>query len=497
MDDKEQADLRKAAVAYARAAQASLARAEESQRLSQQKNVSEKVREEYRRRAVQNANVALAATRTWLHPLQMKAYREIRNRSNERADAILRKAAEDEVDALVFDQHSGKFPINVSKASKDHKALLPTSSGKTDPREHVKKAAKSVSKMWNTVDLVKKLKSDKMSQVFDGPCLLEQSDCDDVKRMVSEPFASDRTKWEGFEQFDRRAGEDCCDYMTRVLQINKKILIKDYIGHGATGGVFLGLSKTKLSEDCNKRYAIKVSPPSDNDYYPAHIHKNIYESFKRISNNVRIRIPVVSEARVLSLTHRETGKRKNFAVVMGMSYEKAISVAGVLQTSSDTLKTIRNYARALQMLHKQGFAHGDAHAGNFMVSTLNPEWIVIIDFDRSVNINTGLGDDKRRVRDALKYDLRLALMSLRNVFEKIHPYNTVESKSLWEKWAQCFGDAYMGSKGSAKMISVRNYAETLESLSKYRMRKHANKQYGDYRKNVLKYAQWKYSFGKS
>ena len=538
--------FRKAASSYAQAARAASTQAAEAHNhaihlekallggaVTRRKHV-EKAMNQSRVRALQQSDVARVASNLNLHAVRMASYRFSKKRARERSDIILKEArareardrrkcvlansrktqkleqAVKEARALVSAQKSNSslaqardvilckdslkeskvLSRNLSVESKKHRVELEKSKkvvSAEETRKFVSEAQKSAavaterSSGAESVRLAENKRRTKfIDALFRGPCLLEDGP---VERLMQTLRGSLMEANKGYshlthELFRRSRSEDNCEYVARVANIDPRISIKKQVGQGANGSVFFGVPQRNPQE----RWAIKLGILNkhkvDNFWYAVHTHQEIFESLQ----SSRVRVPQMRGAHTLS------SNSKVYAGVVLMSYENAVNVRKVLKTSGREESILRKFAKALRYMHESGFAHGDPHVGNFMESHASSGEIVIVDFDRSANLARLI--DVRRVRDAIKYDVRMAFMSLKRTLEEIYPETNQESKLIWAKWTKAFADSYTYTT-NASSISFLNYTESVDVLSnKYRHEIHAQDLYKSYYTNVLNSARY-------
>lgn len=534
-DDDDIEGFREAASSYAQASRAASAQAAEAhnhaihlEKLNAGVKTSqlEKAMNQSRVRALQHSDVARMASNLNLHALRMASYRNSQKRARERSDTILQgarareargrrkcilansrknqklEAAAKEARALVSAQKSNSFLFqnpekqnlkvskvlsrNLSAESNKHRVEL----GKSRKRVSAEESRRFVREAENSAAIATKRSSGgeartkSVDRLFRGPCLLEDGP---VQRLMQTLRGSFMAVKKGYSQSDenlfrRSRSEDNCEFVARVANIDRGISIKKQVGQGANGSVFFGTPKRKPQEHWAMKLGILNKHKVDNFWYAVHTHKEIFHTLTDVGNSVRV--PHMWGAHTLSTSQDSTV----YAGVVSMSYENAVNVRKVLKTTGREDSILRKFAKALRKMHESGFAHGDPHVGNFMESHDSSGEIVIVDFDRSVKLERLY--DVRRVRDAIKYDVRMAFMSLKRTLEEIYPETNEESKRIWAKWARAFADSYTYTT-NASSISFMNYTESVETLSnKYRHELHAQYLYKSYVTNVLNTARF-------
>ena len=469
-----------------------------------------------------------------LHAVRMASYRISKKRAKERSDTILKVArareardrrkcilansrktqklesAVKEARALVSAQKSNSslaqfkgalflkdslkeskvLSRNLSLESKKHRIEL-EKSNKRVSAEEARKSVRDAQKFAavatdrsSGVESVRlaenKRRTEFIEGLFRGPCLLEDGP---VERLMQTLRGSFMEANKGYSHltagpFRRSRSEDNCEYVARVANIDRGISIKKQVGQGANGSVFFGVPKRNPQERWAMKMGILKKHRVDNFWYAVHTHQEIFQSLQKPG----VRVPKMRGAHTLS------SNSKVYAGVVLMSYENAVNVRKVLKASGREESILRKFAKALRNMHESGFAHGDPHVGNFMESHDSSGEIVIVDFDRSVKLNRLY--DVRRVRDAIKYDVRMAFMSLKRTLEEIYPETNQESKLIWAKWTKAFADSYTYTTDATK-ISFLNYTEGVDVLSsKYRHEIHAQDLYKSYYTNVLNSARF-------
>ena len=531
-DDDDVNGFREAASSYAQASRAASAQAAEAlndatdlgKEVVRTKKL-EKVIHQSRLRALQQSDVARVASNLNLHALRMASYRNSKKRAMERSDTILKAArareargrrkcilansrknqklesAAKEARALVSAQKakscllhsSGNDSLKVSKVlsknlsleSKKHRVELENSKKQVSAEEskrfvrEAEKLAEAATKRSSNIDA-------NFDNLFRGPCLLEDGPVERLMQTLRASFIAVKKLYSPSDiaQFRRSRSENNCEFVARVANIDRGISIKKQVGQGANGCVFFGTPERNPQEHLAIKLSILNKHKVGNFWYAVHTHQEIFEDMTDPGLNSQnpVRVPQMLGAHTLSTNSNV------YAGVVTMSYEDAVNVRNVLKTSGREDSILRKFAKALRKMHESGFAHGDPHVGNFMESRDSSREIVIVDFDRSVKLERLY--DVRRVRDAIKYDVRMAFMSLKRTLEEIHPETNKESKLIWSKWTKAFADSYT-STTNANMISFMNYTESVETLSNnYRHESHAQNLYKSYVTNVLSAARF-------
>lgn len=521
-DDDDAEGFREAASSYAQASRAASAQAVEAHNYAAhlekklsvvRKSQLEKAMNQSRVRAMQHSDVARMASNLNLHALRMASHRNSKKRAKQRSDTILKvarareardrrmcilansrknqklEAATKEARALVSAQKSNTKVLskNLSVESNKHRVELEKSKKKVSFEESEKfvreaeKFAAIATKRSSGVGGTTK----SVDRLFRGPCLLEDGPVQRLMQTLRGSFMAVKKGHSRSDEilFRRSPSEDNCEFVARVANIDRGILIKKQVGQGANGSVFFGTPKRKPQEHWAMKLGILNKHKVDNFWYAVHTHKEIFQALMVVGNSKQVRVPHMWGAHTLSSTNSDA-----YAGVVSMSYENAVNVRQVLKTTGREDSVLRKFAEALRKMHESGFAHGDPHVGNFMESRDSSGEIVIVDFDRSVKLERLY--DVRRVRDAIKYDVRMAFMSLKRTLEEIYPVSNEESKRIWTKWARAFADSYTYTT-NASSISFMNYTESVETLSnKYRHELHAQDLYKSYVTNVLSAARF-------
>ena len=534
-DDDDVEGFREAASSYAQASRAASAQAAEAhnhathlgKEVMRTKNLK-KVMNQSRLRALQQSDVARVASNLNLHALRMASYRNSKKRAIERSDTILKVArareargrrkcilsnsrknqklesAAKEARALVSAQKANSSLLknclndsqkvskvlskNLSLESKKHRVELENSKQQVsaeESRRFVREAEKSAAvatKRSSSKDASTKF----VDSLFRGPCLLEDGPVERLMQTLRGSFIAVNTGYSqsDTELFRRSRSEDNCEFVARVANIDRGISIKKQVGQGANGCVFFATPKRKPQEYWAIKLGILNKYKVDNFWYAVHTHQEIFQDLTdpTMISQTTVRVPHMRGAHTLSTNSNV------YAGVVSMSYENAVNVREVLNRTGREDSILRKFAKALRKMHESGFAHGDPHVGNFMESRDSSGEIVIVDFDRSVKLERLY--DVRRVRDAIKYDVRMAFMSLKRTLEEIYPETNQESKLIWAKWTKAFADSYT-STTNASSISFMNYTESVETLSnKYRHERHAKDLYKSYVTNVLSTARF-------
>lgn len=531
-DDDDTEGFREAASSYAQASRAASAQAAEAHNhaihlgkaVIRTKNV-EKAMNQSRLRALQQSDVARMASNLNLHALRMASYRNSQKRARERSDTILKiarareargrrkcilansrknqklESAAKEARALVSAQKANSFLFqnclndslkvskvlsrNLSVESKKHRVELEKSKQKVsaeESRRFVREAEKSAAVATKRSSGVK-ARTKFVDGLFGGPCLLEDGPVERLMQTLRGSLMAVKQQSDS-KIFRRSRSEDNCEFVARVANIDRGISIKKQVGQGANGSVFFGTPRRKPQEHWAIKLGILNKHKVDNFWYAVHTHKEIFQDLTDPGNisQTPVRVPHMWGAHTLSTNSTV------YAGVVSMSYENAVNVRKVLKTTGREDSILRKFAKALRKMHESGFAHGDPHVGNFMESHDSSGEIVIVDFDRSVKLERLY--DVRRVRDAIKYDVRMAFMSLKRTLEEIYPETNEESKLIWAKWTKAFADSYTYTT-NASSISFMNYTESVDTLSnKYRHENHAQDLYKSYVTNVLNTARF-------
>ena len=287
-----------------------------------------------------------------------------------------------------------------------------------------------------------------------------------------------------------------CEIVERLFHLPTRLNIKALLGGGITGSVFI--ARNNLRTDVFVDEAIKVTPLLDREterkyelsrlkfWYGVHMHREIYKEMNNALNrkivfdedpehfidtdgrkqflakpayqyHKSVIIPVPLHAKTLYRTRSDKEEYHHYLGVFRMKYDDSTEVRELLK-SRGWEQVLKKYARTLKLLHLSRFSHGDAHTSNFMEGIRNGGKTITIDMDRAVNLKRL--KNKELEIEAVRYDLKFALYSLKDVFDGIYKSKKSDEDfgvkiGVWDSWMTLFSEAYVGRKDITK-ISYRN-----------------------------------------
>ena len=290
-----------------------------------------------------------------------------------------------------------------------------------------------------------------------GPCSLKDGHVTHFKNNLKSAFDIGNG-WDNPGRPIQKNNEDNCKYVSRTAGILKGVNVKEMIGSGAQGYVFVATNTQRGPQ------AVKVSFFQGNTkdglltfWYGVHIHRQIQAKL----GNGLLSVPKPRYATTLSRGRVSDPRvRHEYAGVFYMDFKNATDVKSLLRTER-AHQVVKKYAKALRLLHSSRFSHGDAHTENFMEENSVSGKMVAIDLDRAVDMR-GMNPRQRRI--AIEYDVSMAFMSLKYSMICIHPVHSEDRDSIWDHWVKVFAESYTAEKNPTK-ISHMGFEQDVKYLS--------------------------------
>ena len=209
------------------------------------------------------------------------------------------------------------------------------------------------------------------------------------------------------EQIQAR-GEDNCDYLSRMFGLSGKYRPVKLVGEGVFNTVYKAVSPKVTTENKNMGVVIRVSRIGNTDIreisfedFSYSYHINVL-AYRRLVNS-GVHIPMIRSSEVQKIDENTHAGVQVQDFIQGTTLSDAV----IYESSfKKRYEIFRQYGRTLGVMHEGQLAHGDAHAGNFMVRDKdNSKYLVPVDLDRCVDMS----NLKKEQHDhCVKYDLVMA-----------------------------------------------------------------------------------------